>query len=52
MKNKNSVRAHFGLRLRLKVLALESGFKIVTQKDAWVAQSVKHPTVEFSSGHD
>jgi len=52
MKNKSSVRVHFGLSLGLKGLAQESGFKIVTLRDAWVAQSVKHPTLDFSSGHD
>ena len=27
-------------------------FKNGKLEDAWVAQSVKHPTLDFSSGHD
>ena len=31
---------------------LRDNLKKKIQRDAWVAQSVKHPTLDFSSGHD
>ena len=27
-------------------------FKITKKQGTWVAQSVKHPTLDFSAGHD
>ena len=32
--------------------AFGTPLKNVTDRSAWVAQSVKHPTLDFSSGHE
>ena len=28
------------------------GFRVITERGPWVAQSVKHPTLDSGSGHD
>ena len=36
----------------LDTMALLNCYKISKHRDTWVAQSVKHPALDFNSGHD